>query len=76
MSSNGGVAPVCLCCDCPLASQRLNRKALGTGCCEWLWSIVTWANEMLPRRDSIATFIFQGAFPSKLTYMSVLDETH
>jgi len=26
-------------------SQRLNsRKPLGTGCCEWLWSIATWAN--------------------------------
>jgi len=26
-------------------SQRLNSgKPLGTGCCEWLWSIATWAN--------------------------------
>jgi len=28
-------------------SQRLNSgKPLGTGCCEWLWSIATCANEM------------------------------
>jgi len=25
-------------------------KPLGTGRCEWLWSIVTWANGCLPRR--------------------------
>jgi len=30
--------------------QRLNsRKPLGTGCCEWLWSIATWANGTLPK---------------------------
>jgi len=23
-------------------SQRLNRKRLGTGCYEWLWSIAAW----------------------------------
>jgi len=29
-------------------SQRLNsRKSLSTGCCEWLWSIATWANGTL-----------------------------
>jgi len=29
-------------------SQRLNsEKPLGTGCCERLWSIATWANETL-----------------------------
>jgi len=30
-------------------SQRLNSgKPLGTGRCEWLWSIATWANGTLP----------------------------
>jgi len=30
-------------------SQRLNSgKPLGTDCCEWLWSIATWANGTLP----------------------------
>jgi len=29
-------------------SQRLNSgKPLGTGRCEWLWSIATWANGIL-----------------------------
>jgi len=29
--------------------QRLNSgKLLGTGCCEWLWSITTWTNGTLP----------------------------
>jgi len=31
-------------------SQRLNSgKPLGTGCCEWLWSIAMWANGTLPK---------------------------
>jgi len=25
-----------------------SRKPLGTGCCEWLWSIAMWANGTLP----------------------------
>jgi len=30
-------------------SQRLNNeKPLGTGYCEWLWSIGTWSNGTLP----------------------------
>jgi len=29
-------------------SQRLNSgKSLSTGCCEWLWLIAMWTNEML-----------------------------
>jgi len=34
-------------------SQRLNNgKPLGTGCCEWLWSIATWANGTFPLLES------------------------
>jgi len=34
-------------------SQRFNSgKPLGTGCCEWLWSIATWANGTLPMGTS------------------------
>jgi len=35
-------------------SQRLNSgKPLGTGCCEWLWSIAMWANGTLPRKTAL-----------------------
>jgi len=34
-------------------SHLNNRKPLGTGCCEWLWSIATWANGTLSKNNNV-----------------------
>jgi len=41
----------------------ISEKPLGTGCCEWLWSIAMWANGTLPYHRYTLNFPFRSRIP-------------
>jgi len=59
------------CCNCPpVTQQRLNSgNLLGTGRCEWLWSIATWANGCLPSCFGVRKKIFSINLYYQTLYM-------